>query len=308
MKRNAFTLIELLVVIAIIAILAAILFPVFAQAREKARQTSCLSNEKQIGLGIMMYAQDYDEMYPMAYYYVNGANSGNGYVQWTGLVDPYVKQLKGNSTIWVCPSHPLRGFAPTNFVDGNAPAGQVPQTPGVQDLQASRMSYICNELIMPRKKYAAVPQNTVTLAAVDAPAEVIAVGEISDYLGALNDSSPTGGAAIKSHRPTNGVSDNHNVYNGESGVTGPVYALTVQEAWDAINFAVNNNNCGGHHHICYISPSRHSGGANYVFADGHAKFAKLEATLNPQAFLWGKKAYAAGGMPVLDPNTGAPVQ
>ena len=61
--KKAFTLIELLVVIAIIAILAAILFPVFAQAREKARQASCLSNEKQIGLGLMMYTQDYDETY-----------------------------------------------------------------------------------------------------------------------------------------------------------------------------------------------------------------------------------------------------
>ncbi|MGC4047413.1 MAG: prepilin-type N-terminal cleavage/methylation domain-containing protein, partial [Armatimonas sp.] len=66
--RRAFTLIELLVVIAIIAILAAILFPVFAQAREKARQTSCLSNTKQIGTGLMMYTQDYDETYPMNIY------------------------------------------------------------------------------------------------------------------------------------------------------------------------------------------------------------------------------------------------
>ena len=63
-KQKAFTLIELLVVIAIIAILAAILFPVFAQAREKARAVSCLSNLKQIGLACMMYVQDYEETYP----------------------------------------------------------------------------------------------------------------------------------------------------------------------------------------------------------------------------------------------------
>ena len=62
-KRRGFTLIELLVVIAIIAILAAILFPVFAQAREKARQTACLSNLKQVGTGLQMYSQDYDEAY-----------------------------------------------------------------------------------------------------------------------------------------------------------------------------------------------------------------------------------------------------
>src|ERR671937_1224431 len=62
-RQSAFTLIELLVVIAIIAILAAILFPVFAQAREQARKTTCLSNEQQIGLAFRMYAQDYDETY-----------------------------------------------------------------------------------------------------------------------------------------------------------------------------------------------------------------------------------------------------
>src|ERR1043166_4890534 len=68
MMRKGFTLIELLVVIAIIAILAAILFPVFAQAREQARSTACLSNTKQIGLAVHMYAQDYDEAFPMGTY------------------------------------------------------------------------------------------------------------------------------------------------------------------------------------------------------------------------------------------------
>ena len=244
----------------------------------------------------------------MAYYYINGANSANGYVQWTGLVNPYVKQLKGNTTIWVCPSHALRGFAPTNFTDGNAPGGQIPQTPGVQDLQASRMSYICNELLMPRKKFAAVPQNAVAIAAVDAPASVITVAEITNVLGALNDTSPTGGAAIKSHRPTNAVSDNGAVYNGEAGVAGPVYALTPAQAWGAMNFAITNNNAAGQHHIAYINADRHTGGANYVFSDGHAKYFKLEQTLNTQSFLWGKQAYASGGLPVRDPATGLPVQ
>src|ERR1035437_5810752 len=87
--RLGFTLIELLVVIAIIAILAAILFPVFAKAREKARQTSCASNEKQLGLAFMQYAQDYDERFPCGYEQVNlPITYGLG---WGGEVYPYVK-------------------------------------------------------------------------------------------------------------------------------------------------------------------------------------------------------------------------
>ena len=97
MRRRGFTLIELLVVIAIIAILAAILFPVFARAREKARQTSCLSNVKQIMLGVMMYAQDYDETLP-AGALIAAAPSNNN--DWYELVGPYLK----NAQILICPS------------------------------------------------------------------------------------------------------------------------------------------------------------------------------------------------------------
>ena len=115
-KVKAFTLIELLVVIAIISILAAILFPVFARARENARRTSCLSNMKQIGLGVMQYTQDYDEKYPIAWYGTSAANidtnpskpSGRfrvgspigNYVTWMDFIFPYVKSTQ----LFVCPS------------------------------------------------------------------------------------------------------------------------------------------------------------------------------------------------------------
>jgi prepilin-type N-terminal cleavage/methylation domain-containing protein/prepilin-type processing-associated H-X9-DG protein len=94
--RRGFTLIELLVVIAIIAILAAILFPVFAKAREKARQSSCLSNVRQLNTALMGYVQDYDESFPMAYCY------GRAQI-WKALVMPYVK----NTQIFLCPSFGL---------------------------------------------------------------------------------------------------------------------------------------------------------------------------------------------------------
>src|SRR5947207_11561477 len=101
-RASAFTLIELLVVIAIIAILAAILFPVFAQAREQARATSCLSNTKQIALGELMYSQDYDEIV-MPWEIVNRnaypiADQLGGV--WTTIIQPYVK----NNQILFCPS------------------------------------------------------------------------------------------------------------------------------------------------------------------------------------------------------------
>jgi len=100
--RRAFTLIELLVVIAIIAILAAILFPVFAQAREKARSASCLSNVKQISLATLMYAQDYDETLPGTEYGDDTPNSPE--YQWADAIASYLK----NDGIQQCPSESLK--------------------------------------------------------------------------------------------------------------------------------------------------------------------------------------------------------
>jgi len=117
-KKLGFTLIELLVVIAIIAILAAILFPVFAQAREKARQTSCLSNMKQIMTAQLMYDQDYDETFPLSRVNTKSANSSdyigfgastcqggtadaNPSYTWRAAVQPYIKSVQ----IFVCPSN-----------------------------------------------------------------------------------------------------------------------------------------------------------------------------------------------------------
>ena len=93
MNRKAFTLIELLVVIAIIAILAAILFPVFSKAREKARQVACSSNERQIGLGILQYVQDYDELFP-GYGYIPMFSFPMAGNDWTSQIAPYVKSTE----------------------------------------------------------------------------------------------------------------------------------------------------------------------------------------------------------------------
>jgi prepilin-type N-terminal cleavage/methylation domain-containing protein len=123
-RRTGFTLIELLVVIAIIAILAAILFPVFAQAREKARQSVCISNNKQLSIATLMYSQDYDELYPMAYGYYPGvgwlvgftgatpynASCANGVCgpNWTGAMNSYwanaIQSYAKNYQILACPS------------------------------------------------------------------------------------------------------------------------------------------------------------------------------------------------------------
>ncbi|MGC4046225.1 MAG: DUF1559 domain-containing protein [Armatimonas sp.] len=243
--RNAgFTLIELLVVIAIIAILAAILFPVFAQAREKARQTSCLSNMKQIALGVMMYAQDYDETYPLGSHLLDTATAAT---TWQDLIEPYVKSgvsgtgvnivQRANAPFWICPS-----ISPS-------PANLPPGTPAFPsaDYQATfyskAFSYINNSNLMPTMHRSALalgwfPMGIQSMAAVDAPANRVLAVEGLGYVG------NTGG------------DDTNNCEGTETGFPSlPGRLLGRRENYCAARY-------------------RHSGGANSALADGHAKWFK----------------------------------
>lgn len=148
LRRRAFTLIELLVVIAIIAILASILFPVFAQAREKGRQTACLSNMKQVGTGAMMYVQDYDETYPAGIWAVNTELRTRNDI-WFKQLQPYIK----NTAVYACPS----GEGPTYS-----------QLPYPVDYNANRhiIRNVPNSL-----------GGALSMAGVDAPAEYVMLTE-----------------------------------------------------------------------------------------------------------------------------------
>ncbi len=301
-KSSAFTLIELLVVIAIIAILAAILFPAFARARENARKTSCMSNMKQMGLGIIQYAQDYDEKYPQGYFYKDNAGDTQGYVQWSGSVRPYLK----SDQLFVCPSDPSGGLPPTNPHDPTYSFS--PSTPPV-DAQVPRISYSANAALLPRKRSSTDGTNTVSLAAVENTAQTIMIAEFNNNSACVNDTSTgqtTPGFKNKSHRPTNAyMTSGGGAWNGQSAADvamASVSAMTPARAQQAQDACKAPGYGGGQPHISYIDFEKHLGGSNYTFADGHAKWHRIEQTLSPDNFMWGKKVHSANNMRVVDAN------
>jgi len=250
-KRFAFTLIELLVVIAIIAILAAILFPVFAQAREKARQTSCLSNEKQIGLGLLMYAQDYDETWVPG---ANWAPGGAVNADWTGLIIPYIKN--GDWAGWVneggvfqCPSLPAINAS------GNGPSG----IPGGQYVPRGDVF-----VTYATKDGAKYNPDAVTLAQVPNPSELIGFWEV----GANGSTGATYGwgwdfsgnnTYTADMTPTNWVT-----------ATGNYTSLDTAGLGGDCDLKANQFSWGGSG--CVSFPRyRHSKTANIWFLDGHVK-------------------------------------
>ena len=183
--QRAFTLIELLVVIAIIAILAAILFPVFAQAREKARATACLSNEKQIGTALMMYVQDYDGTWPAGTY-----NTGNTYLTgrgWAQAAYPYIK----SAPLFKCPSD-------ATTVPTGAPNNVV-------------ISYAMNANLA-----------TITDSALTKPAMTVAAVEVSGNDGFVSAPTPQDGRAPAASGPVVGTGGSAGGLDRGNYRTGPI--------------------------------------------------------------------------------------
>lgn len=169
--KRAFTLIELLVVIAIIAILAAILFPVFAKVREKARQTACLSNLKQIGLALMQYSQDYDEMTPQAHSGQPLPNWLPNDTSWRETIYPYVK----STGLYKCPSNPNNNVICFWDTVANGGAANIPTSYSATEIDFTG-GYMSDGTTSASGSPVILGGN-VTLAMIDNPAQFIAIGE-----------------------------------------------------------------------------------------------------------------------------------
>lgn len=278
-SRKAFTLIELLVVIAIIAILASILFPVFAQAREKARAISCLSNEKQVGMAFMQYTQDYDETFPMSRQAFDPTDSGTRKNPWTVLIYPYLK----NIAVVQCPSDTTSANIDGSSWTAWCPAG-VLQKVGSKWRDRNDRSYNVVAGPLEGLPVGPAPGGVMSsnwgakLADIDRSAGTIMAFERYDtasfcypsavHLRNCNDFLSDLDGSVSSTCP-----DPSGVHYLNSIVPG----LRVQVASDlSLIRSTGKPN---------IDVAFHQGGINYIFCDGHAKWKKYHQTFSARGNL-----------------------
>ena len=261
--KKSFTLIELLVVIAIIAILAAILFPVFAQAKEAAKKTQCLSNEKNTSLGIIMYAGDNDDTLPMDQFY-----DGPDQVRWFDSVYPYIKngekfafngRASGTGGIFSCPStmkqQALYGVHGKLFPDGQS-------CPWLSGTKADPV---------------------VTMTVLNSPAETVIYVEKG-----LNKGDNSWLSMAPDQDYWTGT-----VGNPAGSIDGPHYDIdkTREHDCDYTPGAYTDEQYGTYGKCSSLPRYRHNGTSNMSFGDGHSK-SMARGRLN-----WFKNIYVEGVMP-----------
>ncbi len=253
-RRAGFTLIELLVVIAIIAILAAILFPVFAQAREKARQTSCLSNLKQVATAFVVYMQDYDGVVPLyesgaKLVYNNVPQSMNSY--WPALLEPYTK----NYTLFHCPSDgdhdSIWGTGPYAWPGNQSRFPELGINWNYLYVTYDPSSDYCGLPSAAEHASGAVPPISESMVASAAGTVMLADGK---YVG-------TDAGAYLSP-----FVDSPWAYNSDDACT---YS---NGGWGTGTFGDDLNWSGGRATGTGTFAPRHNGGGNVAFLDGHVKF------------------------------------
>jgi len=280
-RAGGFTLIELLVVIAIIAMIAAILFPVFATVREKARQTSCASNEKQIAMGLIQYIQDNDELLPVGRASCNSGGNAHSGIGWGGEVYPYVK----STGAFTCPDDQTKLTTAGDSIISYAMNANI----GPKTSEGSPLSCVYKGLTL--------PANTVLLCEVE-----------GDQVNLMSSDPETSGYASPATNGAWGADDNGPVTGTGACTYGPYnynYKAVQMTGWlgngggqrfgDSGGYTWGLMNLGTQNGI-------HTSGSNYAFCDGHVKWLLGSSVSSGSNASSPTAAQVAGGPSVSNPH------